>query len=259
MTSYTREDLLDLYHTRPLNRNIRRSIFSHRLFRPISALRRESPSCKRVEGSSCDTSFGQGYDNKQITADANQLIINSCLDTGFLADYSSPISSAPSPSAPNTTTPSPAPPSHRSDASRASLTLGWLNVRSLASKTQEVLNVVDERSLDAPVLCETWHHSPDDLALRRSSPQATPASRQFDRRVRAMAVSRCYFESNTNVQGCLYHRLPLSKVYVFGLGRVATLSYCSRFIALDLSASPGYFSMSSRLFLNHSSISGVQW
>ena len=38
------------------------------------------------------------------------------------------------------------------DINRSSLTVGWLNIHSLPSKTVEVKNIIDERGLDAIVL-----------------------------------------------------------------------------------------------------------
>ena len=52
----------------------------------------------------------------------------------------------------------------------SSLTVGWLNVCSLPGKTQAIHETIEDKQLDVCVLTETWHHSSDDICLRRSAP-----------------------------------------------------------------------------------------
>ena len=48
--------------------------------------------------------------------------------------------------------------------------VGWLNVRSLASKTVAVHEAVTTNDLDVLVLTETWHRTSDDICLREAAP-----------------------------------------------------------------------------------------
>ena len=50
------------------------------------------------------------------------------------------------------------------------LRAGWLNVRSLANKTDAVKEAINTGSLDVLVLTETWHHTSDDIFLRQVLP-----------------------------------------------------------------------------------------
>jgi len=45
---------------------------------------------------------------------------------------------------------------------------GWLNVRSLANKTDAVKEAINAGSLDVLVMTETWHHTSDDICLRQA-------------------------------------------------------------------------------------------
>ena len=51
-----------------------------------------------------------------------------------------------------------------------SMSIGWLNVQSLNSKTDAVSDVIIDRSLDVLALTETWHVTRNDLCLRRAAP-----------------------------------------------------------------------------------------
>jgi len=50
------------------------------------------------------------------------------------------------------------------------ISIGWLNVQSLRSKTDVVEELVCDRSLDVLALNETWHTDSDDVCLRLSKP-----------------------------------------------------------------------------------------
>ena len=47
--------------------------------------------------------------------------------------------------------------------------VGWLNVCSLPGKTQAIHETIEDKQ-SVCVLTETWHHSSDDICLRRSAP-----------------------------------------------------------------------------------------
>lgn len=71
----------------------------------------------------------------------------------------------------------------RRSADRSTL-IGWLNVRSLTSKTDIVSDVISERSLDVLALTETWHSDSNDVRLRLATPDgyaAVDAARQSGR------------------------------------------------------------------------------
>ena len=53
---------------------------------------------------------------------------------------------------------------------RRHLRAGWLNIRSLANKTDAVHEVIDASNLDVLVLTETWHRTSDDICLHHASP-----------------------------------------------------------------------------------------
>ena len=50
------------------------------------------------------------------------------------------------------------------------LRAGWLNVRSLANKTDAVREAINAENLDVLVLTESWHHTSDDICLRQALP-----------------------------------------------------------------------------------------
>jgi len=59
---------------------------------------------------------------------------------------------------------------NRENNAQRHLRVGWLNVRSLASKTVAVHEAVTTNDLDVLVLTETWHRTSDDICLREAAP-----------------------------------------------------------------------------------------
>jgi len=50
------------------------------------------------------------------------------------------------------------------------LRVGWLNVRSLASKSTAVHETIVSKNLDVLALTTTWHHNSSDVCLRQAAP-----------------------------------------------------------------------------------------
>ena len=65
----------------------------------------------------------------------------------------------------------------------SSLSVGWLNARSLSKKTTAVCETIDDRRLDVLAVTESWHRGSDDLSLRLAAPSdyaAVDAVREAD-------------------------------------------------------------------------------
>ena len=52
----------------------------------------------------------------------------------------------------------------------STLSVGWLNCRSICNKTGKVSETIEDGRLDVLVATETWHHSSDDISLREATP-----------------------------------------------------------------------------------------
>ena len=132
MLLYTSEQLRSFNHECAPIRSIRKAIFERRLWKPRQARVRATQTASR--------DLPAGHTFVHTTSNNNNMKF-----TSDRADDFKPGS--------------------------ASLYAGWLNVRSLPGKAHAVNEVIVDKQLDVLVLCETWHHSTDDVCLRRAAPE----------------------------------------------------------------------------------------